>query len=141
MPRPNPAEYTVAEIDQPDVVDVDAEGGKEKACGPAQPGSEHRPARSAFLHPAAEQRGGEAEDEDRDAEDPAEIGEFPVVGRGLRDADQPRHRQVEHAERVGLADAQVHAERGRRHHPAAKTHSCYGALATEQARRTARQCR
>ena len=47
-----------------------------------------------------------------------ELGQLPVVGRGLGDADQLGHRQVEYAEGVGLADAQMHAKCGGRHQPA-----------------------
>ena len=39
-------------------------------------------------------------------------------GIGCRDAERARQRQPEHAEAVGHADAQMNAERGRRHQPA-----------------------
>src|SRR6516165_3375681 len=51
-------------------------------------------------------------------------GILQSLGRRLADADQFGHRKVEHAERIGLADAQVHAERCRRYHPAAETGLC-----------------
>ncbi len=114
------AEHAVAEIDDPEIVDVDAERGDEEAAGPAQGGGEHRLARPAFLDPAAEHGRRDAEKENRDGEDPAQLRELPVVRRRLRDADQLGHRQVEHAEGVGLADAQMHAQGGRRHHPPAE---------------------
>ena len=119
--EPAAAEHAVAEIDEPDIVDVNADRGGNEAAGPAQRRGEHRPARAAFLDPAAEDRCGDAEKENRDRENPAQLGKSPVVRRRLRNADEFRHRQVEHAECIGLADAQVHAQRGRRHHPAAES--------------------
>ena len=139
--KPASAEHAVAEIDQPDVVHGHAERGDQEASRPAQACGDHRAARPAFLHPAAKHGRGDAQEEDRDAEDPAEIGELPISGGGLRDADQLRHRQVEHAERIGLADAQVHAQRGWRHHPAAKADAGDGALAAEHAENVPRQGR
>ena len=114
------AEESVTEIDDPEIVDIDADRRDEEAAGPAQAGGEHRPARTAFLDPAAEYRRRGAEEEDRDREDPAEFGQFPVARRGLGDADQLGHRQIEDAKRISLADAQMDAQRGRRHHPAAE---------------------
>src|ERR1051326_7706544 len=91
----------------------------DEAAAPAERRREHRAARSAFLDPAAEERRRDAEEEDGEAEDPAEVGELPILRRRLGDADELGHRQVEHAEGVGLADAEVHAERRRRYQPAA----------------------
>ena len=50
---------------------------------------------------------------------PSEVN-FQSSGAGVDDADQPGHRQVENAESIDLTDAQVNAQRGRRHHPAAE---------------------
>jgi len=85
-----------------------------------------------LLDPAAEDRGRGAEEEDGDAEDPAQIRELPIIRRRLGDADQLRHREVEYAEGVGLADAQMHAKGGRRHHPPAETWPGDGVLAIEK---------
>src|SRR6185437_14105566 len=82
------AEHAVAEIDQPELVGGGADGGDEETAGPAAGGGEHRLARAAFLDPAAEHGRGDAEEEDRDREYPAELGELPVIRRRLRDADQ-----------------------------------------------------
>ena len=41
-------------------------------------------------------------------------------------------RKVEHAEGIGLADAQMHAERGRRDQPAAEARPGDGVLAVEK---------
>ena len=120
-------------------MDRHAEGADEKPAAEAQRGGEHRAARAAFLDPAAEHRGGKAEEENGDREDPAEIGELPVVRRGFGDADQLRHRQVEDAERVNLADAQMDAQRRRRNHPAAEPR--FGdRVATVQNRQDAHIC-
>ena len=64
--------------------------------------------------PRDQHRAEAPEEEDRDAEDPAEIGELPVIRRRARNAEQLRHRQVEHAEGVGLPDRQMDRQRRRR---------------------------
>ncbi len=68
-------------------------------------------ARPLALHPLAEEGGGDAQDEDGDGEDPAELGEAPVAGDRLGDAELSRERQVEDAERVGLPDAEMRRQR------------------------------
>src|SRR6185437_11740855 len=103
------ADKAVAEIDYPDVVDVNAEGGDEEAAGPAAARREHGAARSAFLDPATEDRCRHAKHEYGDAENPTEIGQLPIVRRRLRDAEEFGHRQVEHAKGIGLADAEMNA--------------------------------
>ena len=118
------AEHAVADVDEPQRVGVDADRRQEESAGPAESGGEHRAARSAVLDPATEHRGRATEEHHRDREDPAELGELPVARRRLRDADELRHRQIEYAERVSLTDAQMHAQCGRRHHPAAEARFC-----------------
>ena len=78
------AENSVAEIDDPEIVHIDADGGDEEAEGPAQAGGKHGLARTAFLDPAAEDRRRRAEHENGDREDPAQLGNIPVTRRGLR---------------------------------------------------------
>src|SRR4029079_10313235 len=92
------AEHAVAEIDQPQIMGVDANGRDEEAAGPAQGGGEHGATRAAFLDPAAEHGRGDAKEEDGDGEDPTELGQLPVTGTRLRDAEKLGHRQVENAE-------------------------------------------
>src|SRR6185437_2113138 len=89
------AEHAIAEIDDPELVYIDADRRQQETAAPAQSGGEHGAARAALLDPAAEQRRGYAEEEDRQAEDPAEIGQSPIAGRRLRDAEELGHRQVE----------------------------------------------
>ena len=45
-------------------------------------------------------------------------GMLQSSGADWRDAEQLGHRQIEDAERIGLADAQMDAQRRGRHHPA-----------------------
>ena len=89
MPRPHAAEHAVAQIDDPKIVDVDADRGNEKSAGPAQRGGKHGAARAAFLNPAAEHCGRDAEHEDRDAEkiQPSWVS-FQSSGADWRDAEQ-----------------------------------------------------
>ena len=65
MPRPKPP-TTPAEIDHPNVVDLDAHRRDEEAAAETQRGGEHRLARSAFLDPAPQNRRRQAEHEDAD---------------------------------------------------------------------------
>src|SRR6478672_7707100 len=134
MPSAQPP-ITPTEIDDPEIMEIDAERrDQERAC-PAHAGREHRLARPAFLDPAAEYGGGKAEENHRDREYPTEVGELPVRRRRLRDAQQPGHRQVEYAEGVGLSDAKMHAQRRRWHHPAAIAGPGDGMLAVEKRQR------
>ena len=80
MPEPAAAEDAVAEVDQPELVQVDAERADQKAEPPAERGDDAALARPLALHPLAEEGGGDAQDEDGDGEDPAELGELPVAG-------------------------------------------------------------
>ena len=114
------ADHAIAEIDDPEIVQVDAERGDQERAGPADAGGEHRLARTALLDPAPEHRRRQPEKHHRQREYPAEIGELPVAGRRLRHPEQPGHRQIEHAERIGLADAQMHAQAP----PAAPSSGC-----------------
>ena len=82
--EPAAAKHAITEIDDPEIVDIGADRGNEEAARPAQRGGEHRPARAAFLDPAAENRRGEAKEEDRKGEDPAEFGEIPIARRRLQ---------------------------------------------------------
>src|SRR5665811_2399574 len=108
-----------------------AERGDEKAAAEAERGGKHGFSRTDAVEPSAGEGGGEAKKDDGDGEDPAELGELPVVRSGFSNADEPGHRQVEHAEGVDLADAKMHAERRRRHEPAAEAGLSYGVRAVE----------
>ena len=97
-------------------MDRNPEGADQEPAAEAEGGGEHRAARPALLDPAAQHRGGKAEEEDGDREDPAEFGSFQSSGADWR-RRQPGHRQIEDAERVNLADAQMNAKRRRGNHP------------------------
>jgi hypothetical protein len=114
-----PADHAVTQIDDPQLVQINPKRRDEKAAGKTQRGGKHSAARPALLDPAAEDRSRTTEKEDRQAEDPAEVGQLPVIGRRLRNPDQLSHRQIEYAERVDLADTEVHAQRRWRDQPAA----------------------
>ena len=112
------AEHPIAEIDQPYLVEMDAERRDEEAAAEAAGGDEHGDARADLFQPLAAEGGGEAEEDDGKTEDPAQGGELPVSGRRLGDTDDLGQRAVEDAECIGLANAQMDGQRGRRHHPA-----------------------
>ena len=99
------AEHAVAQIDDPELVQGDADGRNHEAAGPQDARREHRLAWSAFLDPAAEHGRRHAEGQHRDGEDPSQLGQFPVARCGRRNAEQFGHRQIEYAEGVGLSDA------------------------------------
>ena len=101
--------HAIAKIDQPELTDRNPECADKKTAAKAQRGGEHGSTRPALLDPAAEHRRGNPEKDDGDRKNPAEFCELPVIGRRVRDADQLGHRQIEDAERVSLADAQMNA--------------------------------
>ena len=113
----------------------DAERGDEKAGRERDGRREHRLARSDALDPAAEDRGRESEKDDRGREHPADRAQLPVGGRGLGAADQAGQRQVEDAEGVRLADAEMNRQRGRRHAPPREVRGRNGVVAIEKGER------
>ena len=137
-PESNAAEHAIAEINDPQHVQIDADRGDDEAARPAKARRKHSAPRPAVLDPAPEHRRRRAQKEDRDGEDPAEISQLPVVRRRMIDADQLAHRQVEYAERVSLPNAQMDAQRGRRHHPSAEAGLGDGVRAVEKAEKSRR---
>jgi hypothetical protein len=94
-------------------MEIDADRRYKEAACKTQRGGEHRAARPTLFDPAPQDGGRSSEEDDGQAEDPAKLGQLPVPGCRLRDPDKLSHRQVEHTEGIGLADAQMDAERGR----------------------------
>src|ERR1700750_1734370 len=101
-------------------MEINADCRDEKSPGPAQRRGEHRAPRPSLLDPPAHYGRGGPEEEDIQAEDPAELGQLPVDRCGLRDPDELRERQVEDAECIGLANTQMDAEGRRWNEPSAK---------------------
>ena len=126
------AEHAVAQIQQPQVVAVHAEGGDEKAQPEADGGGKHGFARPDALHPGAEQGGRRAQHGQRDAEHPADGGQRPVAGGGGGDAEDFGERGVEDGIGVNLADGEVDGQRGGRHQPAVETGGGDGAGFVEE---------
>src|SRR5579872_6179697 len=116
-------------------METHAGGRNQKSAAEADGGSDHRPARPTLLHPAAEHGRRDPEEEDRQREDPAEIGERPVTGSRVADADEVGHRQIEHAEGVYLPDTQMDAERRWRHHPPTEAGTGHRAFPVEKRER------
>ncbi|GGM34581.1 hypothetical protein GCM10008956_08690 [Deinococcus arenae] len=99
------------------------ERGDEEPAAEQQGAGDHGLAGPLALHPLAEQGAAGPQEEQRDAEDQADLKERPVAGRARLGAhvaaEQPGEGFVEHGIAVDLADAQVHGQRGGRHQPAA----------------------
>ena len=131
-PETDAADDAGAHPDDPELMHIDAEGCNDESAAPAQRRDGARLAGTRALEPAAPDRCGDAEQHEEQGEHPAHAGNAPVAGRGeqllherhvrtgltLGDADRARQRQPEHREAVGHADAQMYAERSRRHQPA-----------------------
>ena len=100
---------------------IDPDRRDEEADRPTDPRREHRTARPSLLYPSSEHCGRGAEKEYCNREYPTEIGQLPVFRRRLRDAEELGHRQIEDAERISLADTQMHAQRSWREEPARVT--------------------
>jgi hypothetical protein len=75
----NAADAAVAEIDEGEGVELDAESGDEEAEAEASGGDEHGFAGAGGLKPLAEERGGDAEDGDGEGEDVADLLMAPGV--------------------------------------------------------------
>ena len=132
QPQAHAANHAVAQIHQPDIVDMHAECGHQKARAEAAGGHEHGFARTHALHPSAEQRGGCAEHRQGNAEHPADGGERPVFRCGMGDADELGQRRVEDGIGVNLPDGKVHCQCGRRHEPAVELHGGDGMAAVQE---------
>ena len=104
MPRPQPPKHAVAQVDDPQLVQMNAHRGDQEAAAEAQRGGEHRLARPDAFHPAAEYGSGGAQKDDGNGKDPAHLLQIPVTGRRLSESDELGERQVEGGEGVGLAD-------------------------------------
>ena len=124
--QPHAAEYAVAQIQQPQVVLLNAQRGDEEAQPEADGGNEHRFARADALHPSAEHRGRCAQHRQCDAEYPAHGGQRPVAGCGFGNAEDFRQRGVENGIGVNLPDGKVDRQRGGRHQPAVEVGRRYG---------------
>ena len=118
--EPDAAEDAVAEIDEPELVRGDAEAPTRK------PPPKHSAAANIAVRgpPSSSQRPNTAAEAPRKTMamlkiQPSSVS-FQSSGADFGDADQPGQRQVEDAEGVDLADAQMDAQRGRRHQPAAE---------------------
>jgi hypothetical protein len=103
----------------------------DETARPTQCGREHGAARTALLHPAAEQRGRSPEEKNPETEDPTEIGKLPITWCRLSDAKKLGHRKIEDGKRVGLADAEMHAKCRRRNQPSAEPRLCNRTIAIE----------
>ena len=132
QPQAHAANHAVAQIHQPDVVDMHAECGHQKARAEAAGGHEHGFARAHALHPSAEQCGGRAQHRQGNAEHPADGGERPVFRCGMGDADELGQRRVEDGIGVNLPDGKVHCQCGRRHEPAVELHGGDGMAAVQE---------
>ena len=131
-PEPDAADHAGAEPHQPELMGVDADRAEHQAAAPAQRRDDAGLARAGAFEPAAPERRRGAEQHEEQRVHPAQLAtrQSQVVVNsscasvmsaqafGCRQPDRARQRQPEHAEAVGHADAQMDAERRRRHQPA-----------------------
>ena len=104
------SQHAVAQVEQPELMKVNADGGHDEPAAEAQRGDEHGLARTHSLDPASKQRGRQAENGDRDGKHPAHLGQFPIAGRGMGEADEFGQRQIEGRECIRLTDRQMHRQ-------------------------------
>ena len=123
-PEPHATDDAVAQEHEREKMQRHARAGDEETTAKEQGCCEHRFARTDAFDPFATKRGSEAEKDDRETEDPADIGNFPIARNRIRDPDEHRHRFAKNAEGVRLTDGKVDAQRGRRDEPAAKPRFC-----------------
>ena len=122
--QPDAADDAVAEVHEPELGRRDAERADHEARAPAAGGDEHRLPRAAALDPRAADRGRQSQHHDRDAEDDPDRRQLCVEV-----LDQ---RLLEDAERVHLADREMHRQRRRRDQPAAVAGRCHGPFTIKQ---------
>ena len=126
----NAADGSVAEVDEPELVGLDAGGGDEEARAEAAGGVEHGAAGAGFFQPGAEDGGGEAEEGDGYGEDVADVliqvGGIDGAGEGLDEG------VFEDREGVDLADGEMDGEGGRWDEPAVVVDGGYGSIAVEE---------
>ena len=96
----------------------DPETSQRKSAAEAERRHAHCSSRTYAFEPAPKECGGQSEEDDRRAEDPADGADFPIIGRGAGKTNRLRQRQRENAECVGLSDAEMNRE-GRRWYPPA----------------------
>src|SRR5215472_18114940 len=107
-------------------MDLDAYGGYEKPAAEADRRGKHGFAWARFLQPFAKHCGGKPQEDDGEAEDPSQIGKFPIekiraihagqrlhAATGCLDLNQVIQRLFENAESISLADRQVDGKSGR----------------------------
>src|SRR5689334_10901262 len=78
--KTNAANHSIAQIDQPELVNMDANGRDEKSATEANSRGKHGLARTCSLQPLAKHSSGKPKKNNRDAKDPAQVSEFPVQG-------------------------------------------------------------
>ena len=84
----DPADHAVAEIDEPQQMRVDADAGREKPPLKQSAATNMALRGPARFHPLTAERRGKPEEQDGQAEDPAELGNRPIdAGLGCGDAD------------------------------------------------------
>ena len=115
-------------------MEEDAEPADQVAAAPAQRRDRADHARADVLEPFAGERGREAQEDDRDGEDPDDVGQQPVVGRRRDDAEHADQRRVVDAPRIDRADAKVNGDRSGRHEPTIERRRRDDALFRQQAR-------
>ena len=121
-PQADPSDHAVAEVDQPYAVDCDAQAGQPQAAAEANGAGDDGLPRADALDPPPEDRGGEAQHDQGDRIDPADLGDGPVPARDRAgDANDAGQRCVEDAEAVDLADAQMDGQGGGRDEPAVES--------------------
>ena len=134
-----------AQPHQPELMDIDAEGGDHEPPRPAEGRHHPRLARPCVFKPAAPDRRGRAQNEEEKGEHPAEVELRPVaiggeqrvpgdrqlagearcvaragdrLGDAVRNRDGAPERHPEHAEAIGHAYAKMNCQRGGRNKPA-----------------------
>ena len=136
-PQSTAAQGPIAGIDQPELMCPDADGTDQEAAAPT--GRRHRadqPGSDAF-QPLAGNRGREAQEHDRDGENPDHVAQRPVVGRGSHHAADSLQGRVEDAPGVDRSDAQVDGHRCGRDQPAVEAGAGDNAVLGKQPRHAA----
>src|SRR5690606_11086639 len=102
--QPNAAQDPVAEIDQPQLVQLQTERRHQKAAAKAAGSSEHGLARPYFFQTFAGKGGRQAKKNNGNTEHPAQFRNGPVIGGGFGNTQQLGHWFIEYGKGISLSD-------------------------------------
>src|SRR5262249_34691296 len=98
------ADHAVSEINQPQLVPPDPEGGNDESAAEANRSRCHRFPWTHSFHPTSKDSGRNTKEKNCETENPGQLRLAPVIRCGLRDSDNFGQRKFEDTEGVNLTN-------------------------------------